>query len=140
LKGDSWNVFAAGYGRYISTRGPVGNPSTPEFNDFGAVVQAGYRVEKTTEIFARYDGVYLDSNRHSSGNDNFNFVTVGVNEYFAGQAAKGTVDLVYSIDKTANLIGARGVPQAGFPSTGLGLLGDSKDGEVAIRFQLQLLF
>lgn len=140
LKGDSWNLFAAGYGRHVETRGPVGNTGTPEFDDFGAVVQAGYRVQKDTEVFARYDGVYLDTDRHAVGNDNFNFLTVGVNEYFAGQAAKGSIDVVYSFDKTTNLVGARGLPQAGFPGTGLGLLGDSKDGEVAIRMQFQLLF
>jgi hypothetical protein len=140
LKGDGWNAFAAGYGRHVDTRAPVGAPGSPGFDDFGAVVQGGFRILKDTELFARYDGVFLDSDRSTSGNDTFNFLTFGINEYFAGQAAKGTIDVVYSIDQTANLAGARALPQAGFPSTGLGLLGDSKAGEVAVRMQFQLLF
>jgi hypothetical protein len=140
FKGDGWNAYIAGYGRNVDTRGPVGAGNNPDFDDFGVEAQFGVRVTKDTELFARYDAVFLDSDRFSSGNDSFNFLTAGVVEYFAGHAAKATIDVVYAFDETANLVGARGLPQGGFPSSGVGLLGDSEDGEVCARFQFQLLF
>lgn len=142
LKGDSWNAFVAGEGRHTDSRGPVGAGNNPEFDDFGLVAQAGFRIQPNTEIFGRYDGVFLDSSRNlnnGSKKDNFNFITAGVNQYYAGHAAKATVDLVYALDDTRNLFGASTFGP-GFPNTALGLLGSSKDGEVTIRFQFQLLF
>ena len=63
-----------------------------------------------------------------------------MNHYFAGHAAKGTLDVVYSLNETGNLVGASAFSNGGFPSTGTGLLGSSEDGEVVVRVQFQLLF
>jgi hypothetical protein len=138
FKGDGWNVFAAGEGRHTQTRGPVGSSSNPDFDDFGLVIQGGFRVAKDTEIFARYDGIFADSDRNLP-NDNFSFITGGVNQYYAGHAAKATADIVYAFDATTNLAGASQFGPV-VPNTALGLLGSSKDGEVTIRLQFQLLF
>jgi hypothetical protein len=138
LEGDSWNIFGAFHGRHLESRGPVGNSNTPESDDFGGVLQAGWRFSETDEIFARWDGVFLDQDTvPANSDDNFHFATVGWNHYFAGHAAKFTADVVYSFNQTDGLINS-GI--GGFPNTGLGLLGSSEDGEAVVRLQFQLLF
>ena len=132
LKGDSWNLFGAFIGRYTKLKTLGG--ADPDFNDFGAVVQGGWRFAENTELFARWDALFFDSDRNLA-EDNFNFVTVGINHYFAGHAAKFTVDGTYAFEETSALQGL-GILQ----DTGVGLLGDTEDGEVVIRGQFQLLF
>lgn len=122
---NGWNAMLAGVGRNIEDAGS-------DFDDFGVVVQGGYRVTENIEPFARYDAVFADSNR-GLDNDNFNFITAGVNYYLYGHAAKFTVDAVYSLDDTTGL-GSLG----NFSNTGV--LGSSDEGELALRAQFQLLF
>ncbi len=131
LEGDGWNAFGAFVGRWDNFR-TAGVDS--DFNDFGAVVQGGIRVAANTELFGRWDGLFLDSDRGTM-EDNFHFLTVGVNQYIAGQAAKFTGDIVFALDETPDLVGL-GV----LPNTGVGLLGDTESGEVVVRLQFQLLF
>jgi Phosphate-selective porin O and P len=132
VKGDSWALFGAFVGRYMEDRN---FSSKQKYNDFGGVVQGSWRFAEDTEVFARWDALFLDSDWIAGGDDNFNFITAGFNHYFAGHAAKFTVDVVYSVDETNNLqsIGA-------LPDTGVGILGQSETGEVALRGQFQLLF
>jgi len=137
LEGDSWNIYLAGQGRHLESSGPVGNPNEPESDDFGAIVQGGYRFTPENEIFARWDAIFLDDDATAGDEDNFNFVTVGWNHYFAGHAAKFTADVVWSLDETDGLIGS-GI--GGFPNTGLGLLGSSETDEIVVRLQFQLVF
>jgi hypothetical protein len=135
LEGDSWNVFGAYIGRYTSLESAVGDDDT---YDSGFIVQGGWRFAENTELFARYDAILADEDNPgfgTDGDDTFNFITAGLNQYWAGHAAKGTLDLVYSFDKTTNLFNS-GV----LPDTGVGLLGDTEEGEIAIRAQFQLLF
>lgn len=145
LEGDSWNFFAAFVGSNAEARS---NGTDNDFNDFGVVVQGGYRFAANTELFARWDGVFLDDDRNAP-DDNVNFLTVGLNQYYAGHAAKATVDFVYCFNEATALagfnpsnsgLGVQGFQNGGFPSSGLGLLGDAEDGEIAVRFQFQLLF
>lgn len=131
LEGDSWNLFGAFIGRYQET---TINSNGPDFNDFGAVIQGGWRFAENTEIFARWDAIFADDDRNLS-EDTYNFLTVGLNQYYAGHAAKATVDLVWSFEKTSDL-GAFGT----LPNTGIGLIGETDENEVAIRLQFQLLF
>ncbi|MBX3385772.1 MAG: hypothetical protein KF768_04310 [Phycisphaeraceae bacterium] len=131
LEGDGWNLFAGFIGRYIDQDSFMGDA---EFNDFSFVVQGGLMLSERWEVFARYDALILDDDR-GLDNDYFGFVTVGVNHYFAGHAAKFTADIVYSTDETLPDLTAVG----GF-STKQGLQGDVSDGEVAIRLQMQLMF
>lgn len=98
--------------------------------DWGALVQAGYLLNPSWEVFGRYDVVSLDDD-YVTGEDLFNEFTVGVNWFLgkdgaAGHRAKITVDVLYLPD--------------GAPSnqTGVGVL--SNDGnEVVLRGQFQLV-
>ena len=133
LKGNAWSFFGAFIGRYTKDIAAAGNN---EYNDFGGVVQGGWRFAANTEAFARWDAIFVDSSRVSNGaGNNFHFLTAGVNHYFAGQAAKLTLDVVYSFNNTLNLQ-TLGV----LPNSWVGLQGANKPGETAVRCQFQLLF
>ncbi len=143
LKVDGWNAYGAFVGTHENIRGPVsaGNPHS-EFDDFGAIIQGGYRFTEKDELFARWEAVFADPDRGTAVHD-FHFLTVGMNHYFAGHAIKATADVVYSFNKTApNLTGivASSPGLRGFPTTGAGILGDLTEGEYVFRLQFQLLF
>lgn len=131
LEGDGWNAFGAVIGRHIDADSFAGDA---EFDDFSFVVQGGVMLTDAWELFGRFDALMLDDDRGTS-EDFFPFLTAGVNHYFAGHAAKATLDLVYSFEKTGDLTGL-GL----LPNTDQGLLGDTEEGEVVIRAQFQLLF
>jgi hypothetical protein len=140
LEGDSWNFFGAFTGNNVDTRGPIGTDADATDN-FGVVVQGGYRFAQNTELFARWDGIFLDEDTVGSDDDSFNFLTVGLNQYYAGHSAKATVDFVYAFEDTTNLAAStQGSGGGGFPNTGVGLLGDTEEGEIVVRLQFQLLF
>jgi len=90
---------------------------------WAALGQVGQMVSDKWELFARYDYTNFDTD---SNEDSWSEVTVGANYYFAGHAAKCTVDVVYLPD--------------GSPSeqTGIGILGGTET-QIAIRGQFQLL-
>lgn len=133
LEGDSWNLYGAFVYRWQEFS-PLGAGDT-DLSDFGAIIQGGWRFSENTEVFARWDAIFADEDRFTASEDNFHFLTVGFNQYYAGHAAKATIDAVYSINDTSNLI------SSGLLSdTGTGLLGDTEEGEVALRLQMQLLF
>lgn len=133
LEGDSWNLFGAFIGRYQESSTLGGDT---DFWDFGAVVQGGWRFAENTELFARWDAIFADDERPGVGDDdNFNFLTIGLNQYYAGHAAKATVDVVYALQETDSLFFTDALPD-----TGVGLLGQSDDGELTIRLQFQVLF
>jgi hypothetical protein len=148
LKGNGWNAFGAFVGRHLSGRNSLdnravgGDDDLPDVDDFGVVLQAGFRIVKDTELFGRWDGLFLDDDflNDDSAADQINFITVGVNQYYAGQAAKATVDVVYAVEETTNLVGRDFYDNGGYPSTNLGLLGDSEEGETVLRLQFQLMF
>lgn len=131
LKGDSWNLYGAFVGRQQDNRA-AGTDS--DFFDFGAIVQGGYRFAENTELFARWDAVFFDDDR-GTNQDSSNFITVGVNQYFAGHAAKATLDLIWAVEETSELTFTGGVP-----NTQIGILGENSSGEVCIRMQLQVVF
>ncbi len=130
LEGDGWNVFGSVIGRHINADSFAGDS---EFDDFSFVLQGGFMVSDRLEIFGRFDTLMLDDDRGTS-EDFYSFITVGLNQYFAGHAAKATFDVVYSLEKTSDLVGI------GIPNTDQGLLGDTEQGEFVIRAQFQLLF
>ena len=136
LEGDSWNLYAAFIGDHSKAR--KAGATGPDYDDFGVVVQGGWRFAENTEVFARYEGLFLDKDLVGSGNKkNFNFVTAGLNQYYAGHAAKATLDAVWSINNTSTLSSAAG---GALPNTGVGLLGQNKSGEVVVRLQFQVMF
>ncbi len=132
FEGDGWNAFGAFYGQYVDTRSLAADPDA--LNDFGFVLQGGVMVTERAELFARWDAILADEDR-GFADDNMHFVTAGVNWYFAGHAAKLSVDGVVSLNDTSGLVSA-----GTLPNTNLGLLGDSDSGEVVLRAQFQLLF
>lgn len=134
VEGDSWNLYGAFLGRWEEFEGLGGSSS--DFHDFGAVIQGGWRFAENTELFARWDAIFGDEDRAAfASDDTFNFLTVGLNHYWAGHAAKGTLDLIWAFDKT-DALQSVGV----LSDTGVGILGDSEENEIAIRAQFQLLF
>ena len=132
VEGDGWNFFAAFIGRHITSRS--GGADGPDIDDFGVVVQGGIFVTDDLELFARYDGVFSDDSR--AGNDDFNTVTVGGNYYFIPQshAAKLTADVQVFLDEPMK------TDIVTTSNTGVGLLSDVTDSQVALRLQFQLLF
>lgn len=133
LEGDSWNIFGAFIYRYNDFSSFAGDS---DLSDYAFVVQGGWRFAENTEVFGRWDGIFADEdNATFDSDDSFNFLTAGFNQYYAGHAAKATLDVVWSFDKTDNLVTA-GV----LPNTGIGLLGDTEENEVVVRAQFQLLF
>jgi len=91
--------------------------------------------------FVRYE--YLQTNPDDPALENdFHFITTGWNYFLYRHAAKFTIDVLWALQgppANAAMIMPYGA-DAG--STGLGLIGDSPDGdpEVAVRAQFQLLF
>jgi hypothetical protein len=133
IEGDGWNGFAALYGDHTETRAGGSDTDT---DDFGVVVQGGYRFAEQTEVFGRYEGLFLDDDRAGLMEDTFSFLTFGVNQYYAGHAAKATADVVFSLEDTNPDLTGAGV----LPNTLTGQLGDVDNPEVTFRFQFQLLF
>jgi len=133
VEGDSWNAFAAFIGDHSKARFAGG--SSNELDNFGCVVQGGWRFAENTELFGRWDAIFVDSDIVTSGKKNFHFVTVGLNQYYAGHAAKATVDAVWSLQDSTNLQAA-GL----LPDLKTGLLGQSKSNEVIVRLQFQIVF
>lgn len=130
IEGDGWNAYIAGVGGYSdyhdTAAGDIAN------DDYGLVAQGGFMIpESQWEPFVRYAGLFLDDGRAGDGDDTFSSLTIGVNYYLYGHAAKFTADAVWCIDETDPLVASR---------TSQGQLGDDDEGELTIRLQWQLLF
>jgi hypothetical protein len=100
--------------------------------DWGALVQAGYLLNPSVELFGRYDIASFDQNQ-TTDEDTFHEITVGMN-YFLGtdgsalHRAKFTVDVSWL---------PNGSPRA---ISGIGVLDNNDAGnEIVIRGQFQLL-
>lgn len=155
IKGSGFSLFAAFVGsntRFLEST-VLSQNQYSSFNDFGVNVQGSYRFTNTDEVFARWDGIFEDSSRFSDpeAEENFHFLTVGWNHYFAGQAARFTVDSVIALTETRNDpanaggFGRQGIEgisrRGGTPFGDNQLIYDSNDtGQVGVRFQFQLLF
>jgi hypothetical protein len=98
--------------------------------DWGFLVQAGYMLNPKWEVFGRFDETFLDDNRLPPGaSESFPEITVGVNYYLNGHAAKFTVDGVWL---------PNGIPTGDFSGAGL-LDPDGDQQQFAVRAQFQLL-
>jgi hypothetical protein len=104
-----------------------------EFDLYGIVLQAGFKVTEQIEPFVRYEYIDLDDLQE----DDINLITFGANYYLNGDNAKITLDLVWALDPLSSTV-------AGAADLGsLGLLpddGSDADDQFALRIQLQLLF
>ncbi|MDX2147155.1 MAG: porin [Planctomycetota bacterium] len=139
VKGDGWNLFAAFIGRNTDDA-----RATSSFDDFGLVAQGGVFLAEQSEVFARYDVIFPDSDRPDAGptgsgaggDDPFSTITAGFNYYLSprSHAAKFTADVQYSLDAQAD---SSSIVR---PNTGVSLLRDPSDGQTSLRVQFQLLF
>lgn len=127
-EGENWNWFGGFIGRHIELAG-----DGDDIDDFGFLTQAGVFVSDNTELVARYSALLPDDD--AAGDDVFNTVTVGVNHYLHGHAAKFTFDVVYYIDSIQDST-MTGLTQSELFT----LLDSGDDGQVALRAQFQIVF
>jgi phosphate-selective porin OprO/OprP len=120
-------LYGAYYGLYSEPTG--GSVTEGGVHDMGFLVQAGYMLNEKWEVFGRYDMVMLDESRLADDvEDTFSEITVGLNYYIRGHAAKLTLDGVWLPNGTPN------------DQSGIGILDpDGDDDQFAIRGQFQLL-
>lgn len=142
VEGDGWNFFVAFIGASTDIEGLAdvdldGTGDDVSFDDYGIVVQGGIMIPDTDwELFARYDVIFPDDDR--AQDNEFSSITFGLNWYWAGHAAKLTLDAVIHFDES---LGAEGNPLAFSAfSDSLGQVGDDDDSEAVFRAQFQLLF
>lgn len=131
-EGDGWNAMAVFYGRTID---PSGEGERETFTDLAFVTQGGLFVSEQTELFARYEHIFPDSDRENS--DDFPGFIVGANWYMipGSHAVKVTGQVMWYPEAQA---GSSSVVNA--PNSNVGLLPDDDDNQVAIVGQIQLLF
>ena len=120
------------YGAYYGAYGEPAVSSTvteSSISESGILVQAGYLLGDKWELFGRYDVLLLDDARLAAGaEDTYSEVTIGLNYYIKGHAAKFTVDFNYLPQGTPN------------NQDGIGYLDpDNDEDQFAIRSQFQLL-
>lgn len=147
IEGSGLTLYAAFLGGFTRLRnaGTFGAQSSSDLNDFGVVVQGAWRFMENDEVFARWEGLFLDDDRALSDRHNFSFVTAGWNHYFAGHAAKLTIDATMATNHTADLTKAASgwLGSSVFSlnsANSFGLLGTARGPEAAVRVQMQVMF
>jgi len=142
-EGDGWAVRAAFYATDIDTDGSVAH------SNMGFEIGGSMFFSDQWEGFARWDTLILDDDAgagQTTGEDTFNFVTVGANYYFVpeSQAAKFTLELGVSLDETADIVSVTGdaaVPAfGGSSSTGFFREAAGESGQIMISGTMQWLF
>lgn len=118
---------SGGLGIYAAYLGLAASGDLDDSYNWGFLVQAGYMLNEQWEIFGRVD--YTDPDDEGGldiGTDDTTEITLGVNYYLKGHAAKVTIDGFYLPD--------------GSPSneSGIGVLEGDND-QFGIRGQFQLL-
>jgi len=153
-EGNGWNLFGAFYGVTSESNKSDPNSNPPNSSDlsttdFGFAVQGGYFFTEQWEGFARYDVIVADDGRlpnnlpqGASSEDTFNFLTLGANYYLVPEshAAKFSVDVLFSLSETTNLVGTSSRIAGNAPTSVTGLLGQNDDFEAVLRGQVQILF
>lgn len=126
---DKFTVYGAVHGAYTDPHESVDQSSR---FDWGALVQAGYLLDKHWELFGRYDIVQLDDDFVAAGKeDQLHEITAGVNYYFGHDGsylhrAKFSLDVTYL---------PNGAPS---DQTQSAILANSED-EIVVRAQLQFI-
>lgn len=158
IEGAGFNGFIAFVGTNVEGHPAINGGGTDEddASDYGLVAQIGYRFNDF-EPFLRYDGLFLDDDVETGRvftttadtDSTLNFLTFGFNYFCAGHAAKFTLDAVVALEANNIGGGAAALPVGSLNSgtsvisggsNTLGLLPDANDGQVAVRFQFQLMF
>lgn len=133
VEGNGWNIFAAFVGANNDPDGPG------DSSNYGGIIQGGIFVDPQWELFARWDGIFLDNvDAFAPGADeDLHFISLGANYYLSPEshAAKFTGQLIWSLSDTSAL-GAAGF----LPDTATGILGDTDSGEIDLAFGATLVF
>jgi hypothetical protein len=149
VEGSGLSLYVAGVLGYTRARNVVlddtGATDSRNFTDWGVTVQGSWRFAEKTDVFAKYDGLFLDSDRGLTDRDQFHFITAGFVHYLAGHAAKLTLDTTFATNHTVGLTSSRAGWLGGSilsisNSDGSGLLGTARGFEAAVRLQMQVLF
>lgn len=137
LEWQGLNLFGAFVGRHIEDTEVSTAAGHNNFDQYGALVQAGYQIlPDKFEVFGRVEWMNLDV----AGLDDEPLIyTAGVNWYLNRHATKLSVDVVYSPDSLAAAALFMG-PNGHLQDLGLMLDGGTTTDLVAARVQLQLLF
>ncbi|MHC4651930.1 MAG: porin [Planctomycetota bacterium] len=140
LTGDlSWefgggNLFAAII--YNSLDAPSG---ISDADQLGIVLQGGYYLNDTWELYGRYEYADLDL----SGLDDVSIVSIGVNKYFADHHAKWTTEIGFALEPVLGNDEAAGISDGepgAFPLAGWQIDPDNEDGQITIKTQIQIVF
>ena len=115
----------------------------------GWVIQGGVYVSPKWEVFARYEGGYVDARRASNndrittggfaGSPDLSIVTVGLNNYIDGQDVRWTIDCGVSFTELSPYW-ADSQRNIGSPTGWLGDITGNPGTQVLLRTQFQLLF
>ncbi|MHC4219609.1 MAG: porin [Planctomycetota bacterium] len=105
----------------------------PDQDQLGIVVQGGYYLNDTWELFGRWEWADMDTDPF----EDVNIFTIGVNKYFADHHAKWTTDVSIGFDGILGIDAAAGdaLDVSGYRVDAAG-----NDGQVAIRTQIQIIF
>jgi hypothetical protein len=137
-EGNGWNVYLCGIWQHLIPQDDAGDDT----DNFGLIAQIGGFVTDNVELFARYDGVFLDdeSDPTSDDNSNFNTLTFGGNYFpFAkSRAARFTADVQWLLEATDTNVAVNAL--ANNPNNNIGVLPSSEDNEVVMRLQFELAF
>lgn len=129
LEGNGWSAFASIVWRRVDSA------MGAEFDDLGASVQGGLFVTDQTELIARWDAVFADSDRGGAG-DTLHSITAGFNYFFfpESHAAKLSGTISYALDPISDLAGVVSA------SDSIALRPDRNSGQIGLMLQMQLLF
>jgi len=127
------NLYAATVYRHLDS------PLTGEFDQWGLMIHGGIYLTDTLEAYIRYEWIDFDMPDLTIPGgvvvyswDNFNALTVGLNQYFARHQIKLSCDVGYAFERVEFMAADSG---AGWRSnTG----GD--DGQWVLRSQWQFMF
>ena len=154
----SWHLGGANFFSYFVMNTAYDIPATTtnnisSINNYGAVVQGGYFITDTVELFGRWEWM---STQNKGVNDignvgnattptvanvfnagRTNVYTAGFNWFIAGRQIKLTTDIGFT---TAPLWFNNGIYGAGVTGTNYRIEPDGGGGQIVARTQLQLLF
>lgn len=143
-EGDGWHAFVAYVGHRLEWEIDSPTVGTLILTQHGIVAQAGIFFIDDVEVFARYDGILIDSaliEGFGASEDYYHFVTVGLNYFLTprSHAAKFSFDLTTALSDS-DVLDSGTTSTVFFPDPGVtGLMGGSPE-EWLMRAQFQFLF
>jgi len=159
----TWELGGASlYGAWLMNTAYSNVSGQPSINSFGSVVQGGYFISDTVELFGRWEWMNTQSTGFNEAGQNVQFTSaynafvnnigsIGMNWYIKGRSIKFTTDAGVSWNALIfqqglfgdNIAGANYRTEGGTganPNTPFSTPNDGGGGQIVIRSQLQLLF